>query len=223
MARAVAMSCLRTSANREGLGQGASVSRHHALTPIPIDLLYIEKPILNISLIYTHTHTPSQHTDISSLLTNKNLRIPGKLIRRNLQIQRSRSLTNPPANIIVTSVTGTEPSIEIPRATNGHASQVSANTQHHKPLGLDGTIVVRLLVAKQGERHARLRGYLGGGSMTDEDGFASPLDRDGLAGGDGPHVEFGRGQGEDVGTGAHGGYEFNDEDAGGGGICESYS
>lgn len=59
--------------------------------------------------------------------------------------------------------------------------------------------------------------------MTDEDGFAPPLDRDGFTGGDGRDVEFGRGQGEDVGAGAHGGDEFDDEDACGGGVGESHS
>ena len=57
--------------------------------------------------------------------------------------------------------------------------------------------------------------------MTNEHGLSTPLDRDGFTGRDPTDVEFGRGQCEDIGRSAHGGDEFNDEDACGGGVGES--
>mmetsp|Transcript_8884 Transcript_8884/g.18947 ORF Transcript_8884/g.18947 Transcript_8884/m.18947 type:complete len:156 (+) Transcript_8884:453-920(+) len=59
--------------------------------------------------------------------------------------------------------------------------------------------------------------------MTNENGLAAPLDRDGLAGLDAPHVEFGGGEGEDVGGGAHGGNKLDNEDAGSGGVGKADS
>lgn len=57
--------------------------------------------------------------------------------------------------------------------------------------------------------------------MTDEDGFAAPFDRDGFTGRDGRYVEFGAGQSQHVGRGAHGRDEFDDEDACGGSVGEA--
>lgn len=120
-------------------------------------------------------------------------------------------------------MTRAEPSVIVPSATNGHASQMSANSQHDQPLRSKGAIVVRLLVAQRREGHAGLGGNFRGSSVADEHGLSAPLDRDGLAHADGADVEFRGGQGQDVGGGAHGGDEFDDEDAGRGGVGESDS
>ncbi|KAL7461029.1 hypothetical protein ACHAXS_001466 [Conticribra weissflogii] len=116
-----------------------------------------------------------------------------------------------------------EPSIVIPRPANGDAPQMGTNAEHDEPLGLQGTIVIRLLITKLRERHGRLRGDFGGGTMANKDWLATPLDCDSFPGLDAPHVEFGGGEGEDVRGGAHRGDKLDDENAGSGGVGEADS
>lgn len=118
-------------------------------------------------------------------------------------------------------VAGAEPPVELPRSTDGNAAQVSANPQHNKPLGLQGAIVVRLLVAKLGQTNGGLGGYFGRRSVADEDGLAAPFDGDGLARGDGSNIKLGRGERQHIGGGAHGRDEFDHQHAGSGGVGEA--
>lgn len=59
--------------------------------------------------------------------------------------------------------------------------------------------------------------------MADKHGLSTPLDRNGLSGGDGSNIKLGRCQRQHVGGGAHGGDELDNEDASGGGVGEANS
>ena len=136
-------------------------------------------------------YIPCTNTTVSTL-TDENLSIPRKLIRRHLQIQRSRPLSNPATDIVVTSMAGAKPAVIIPCSTNGYASQMRANSQNHQPLGLQRAIVISLFVPKLGEGYTSLRSDLGWGTMPNEDRLSAPFDRDGLSRGYRAHVEFSR-------------------------------
>jgi hypothetical protein len=76
------------------------------------------------------------------------------------------------------TVAGAEPSTEVTRLTDGHTTQVRADTDHDQPLGLLDTVLVLLRVT-QGLDFDVL-GFLDlfGGTVADEDGLATPLDDD---------------------------------------------
>jgi hypothetical protein len=78
----------------------------------------------------------------------------------------------------VRTVARAEPAAVVTGLADGHTTQVGADTQHDEPLGLLNTVVVGLGVTE------RLPLGLAGlvdlvlGTVTDEDGLATPLDDD---------------------------------------------
>lgn len=120
-------------------------------------------------------------------------------------------------DVVVRTVAWAEPSSKVASLTNGHTTQVGANTQHDKPLGLLDTSIVRLGVAESLPVDGAGLLDLGGGTVTDEDGLSSPLDDNVLALGDGSKLDFNLGESENVGRGGHGLQEFGDGGLGGGG------
>ena len=59
-------------------------------------------------------------------LTDDNLPIVRKVIRRNLQVKRRRSLSYAARDIVVGAVAGTEPAAEVAGFANGHAAEMCA-------------------------------------------------------------------------------------------------
>lgn len=76
------------------------------------------------------------------------------------------------------TVAGAEPSTVITGLTNGHTTQVRADTKHDEPLGLLHTVGVGLGVTERLDLDRVGLGNLVGGTVTDEDGLATPLDDD---------------------------------------------
>ena len=128
-------------------------------------------------------------------LTNDDLALLGEVVLRNLEVERGGSLSYAARDVVVGSVTGAEPAAKVAGLTDGHTTEMGADTcccqyaeravfrcsvrtQHDQPLGLLDTVAVGLGVTQ------RLPlGVLGLldfalGAVTDEDGLASPLDND---------------------------------------------
>jgi hypothetical protein len=111
-------------------------------------------------------------------LTNNNLAILGEVVRRDLQVQRRRSLSYAARDVVVRAVARAEPTAKVTSLANGHTTQVRADAQHDEPFGLLDTVRVGLGVA-QGFPLG-VFGFLDFalGAVADEDGLASPFDND---------------------------------------------
>ena len=119
-------------------------------------------------------HSPPSITP----LTNNNLTVLREIIRRNLQVERRRSLSYASRDIVVRAVARAEPASKVAGLANGHASQVRADAQHDEPLGLLDALAVGLRVA-QGFPFGVFGFFdLGLGAVADEDGLAAPFDND---------------------------------------------
>lgn len=130
-------------------------------------------------------------------LTDNQVVLLWELIKRNLEVQRSRTLSYTSRNIVVRTVARAEPSSEITSFSDGHASQMCADTDHDQPLWLLDTVFVLLGVAQGLDFD--VVGFLDlvGGSVADEDGLTAPFDEDlfvcvrdwlGVCGGRGTYV-----------------------------------
>jgi len=65
-------------------------------------------------------------------LTNHQLSV-SEGVRRDLQIERSRTLADAARNIVVGAVARAEPTVVLTGAGDGHAAKMCANTQHNQP------------------------------------------------------------------------------------------
>ncbi len=119
------------------------------------------------------------------------------------------------------TVARAEPSVVLAGIADGDAAQVGADAKDDEPLGLEGPVLVGLLITEGVHGDGGFGGDLVGGAVTDEDGLAAPLDGDGLADINIGQVELGGGHGQDVGGRGHGGDELHDEDPGCGGVGEA--
>ena len=114
-------------------------------------------------------------------------------------------------------MTRAEPSSIIASLANRHTTQVSADTQHHKPLWL---LRPRLVAFRIPKCLPILRTRFVNFTLrpvSDEHGFTAPFDDDVLALGDVAERDFDFGEGEDVGGGGHGAEELGDGRLGDGG------
>jgi hypothetical protein len=172
----------------------------------------------NFALI-TYSHSPPFVTNPH--LTNNNLALLREIVRRNLQVQRRRSLSYTAGDIVVRAVARAEPASKVTSLANGDTTQVRADTQHDEPFGLLDAVLVGLGVAQGFPLGVFGFFDLGLGAVADEDGLASPFDNDlvgvsqhlrcwvicggtyVLALGDGGEVNLDLGLGEDVGGCGH--------------------
>ena len=176
------------------------------------------------------SEVPSVHPSLfnptlqpNGILADENLGVPRELVRWYLKIQWRWSLPNPSRHVVVASMARTEPPVVVPGPTDRDASKVGAYSQHHKPLRFQSSVVIGLLVAEAGQRHAGLGADLGRGAVADKNGLAPPLDSDGLPHRDAADVELRGCKGKDVGRGAHGTDELDHEDSRGGRVGEPHA
>lgn len=101
-----------------------------------------------------------------------------------------RSGTTPDAtrNVVVRTVARAEPSTKVTSLTNGHTTQVGADTDHYEPevsrfssvenspLGPLHTLVIRLGVTKGLDVYLVGLVNLASGTVADEHGLSTPLD-----------------------------------------------
>jgi hypothetical protein len=102
----------------------------------------------------------------------------GEVVLRNLEVQRSGALADTARDIVVGAVAGAEPAAVVTGLTDGHTTQVGADTQHDQPLGALDTLVVGLGVTEGLPLSLAGLGDLVLGAVTDEDGLTTPLDDD---------------------------------------------
>lgn len=108
------------------------------------------------------------------------------------------------------------PSSVVTRLSNRYTTQMSANTQHHKPLGPLHPLIVTLRIPKLLPILCPRLVDLIRSAVTDEDGFSAPLHDDVFTFWDVPELYFDLGEREDVGGRGHGAQELGHGGFGGG-------
>lgn len=103
------------------------------------------------------------------------------------------------------TVAGAEPAIVVTGLTDGHATQVSADTDHNEPLGVLYSLLVSLGVTKDGDVDGFGLLDLGFRAVTHENGLSTPLNHNVLGNGNVGKVNLDLGQGKHILGGAHGG------------------
>ena len=86
-------------------------------------------------------------TITSIYLTDENLGLLSELVRGDLQVKGRGSLTDATAGIVVRTVARAEPTVVLAGVTDGDAAQVGADAKNDEPLGLEGAVLVGLLIA----------------------------------------------------------------------------
>ena len=81
-------------------------------------------------------------------------------------------------DVVVGAVAGAEPAAKVTGLTDGHTTQVGADTQHDQPLRALSAVLITLRVTET--LPLDLAGFINLtlGTVTDEDGLATPLDDD---------------------------------------------
>lgn len=136
-------------------------------------------------------------------LTDDQLAILGEIVLGNLEVERGRTLPYSAGDIVVRTVARAEPTAVVTGLTNGDTTQVGADTQHDKPLRVLDTGAVLLGISKSRDVDLVCLVDLVLGSVSDEDGLASPLDDNVLALGDRAQINLNLGHGQNVGGSRH--------------------
>jgi len=146
---------------------------------------------------------PNALKPTSNALTNNQSTVLWEVIRRHLQVQRRRALSDTSRDIIMGSVARAEPASKVTSLSNWHTTQVRADAQHDEPFGLLDAVCVGLGVTKL--LPVVVLGLLDliACAVADENWLAAPLDNDVLALGDGGQVDLNLGLGEHVGGSGH--------------------
>mmetsp|Transcript_9211 Transcript_9211/g.19128 ORF Transcript_9211/g.19128 Transcript_9211/m.19128 type:complete len:261 (+) Transcript_9211:91-873(+) len=161
----------------------------------------------------------------TQLLSNQQLGVFSvhELVRRNLQVEWGRSLADSSRNIVVRSVAGAEPSVVFSGIRYGDASQVGANGQDHNPFVGEDSVFVGLWVTQTAHWDGADCIYFLGPSLSDENGFSTPLDGERLTVFDCAEIEIGRCQSGSRGGNGKGGHKFHHQQSSRRGIGKSDS
>lgn len=143
----------------------------------------------------------------------------GEGVGWDFQVEGRWPLADATASVVMRSVAGAVVAAVVTGVGDWHAAQVSAHTEDDEPLRVLGALVVVLNVAEGRQGDRLFDGDFFGGTMTDEERLASPLEGDVLAFWDVGQLDLDLGQGQDVSGGAHRADEFVDEGLGGVGGC----
>jgi len=126
-----------------------------------------------------------------------------EVVYRNLEVERSGTLADTARDIIMRTMAWAEPSSEIARLANGHASQVGANAEHDEPLRFLDTGVVRLGITEALPVYLTRLADLVLRAVPNEHGLAAPLDDRVLALRYARELDFDLGQRQYVRRGGH--------------------
>lgn len=148
------------------------------------------------------------------LTNDKALAIEGVLW--DLEVKRSRTLSNSTRNVVVRTVARAEPTTKVTGLTDRDTTQVSADTKHNKPSRVLNTLFVGLGITE--DRNVNVTGLsnLVSSTVTNENGLTTPLDDDVTALGDGGEVDLDLGQSQNISRSAHGRKEVLDGGLGSG-------
>ena len=116
--------------------------------------------------------------ELSILLTDDEGLVLGEAVLGNLEVQRGGALANAAGDIVVGAVAGAEPAAVVTSLTDGHTTQVGADTQHNQPLGALHTVVIGLGITEGLPLGLAGLGNLILGAVADENGLTTPLDND---------------------------------------------
>mmetsp|Transcript_11287 Transcript_11287/g.33451 ORF Transcript_11287/g.33451 Transcript_11287/m.33451 type:complete len:247 (-) Transcript_11287:63-803(-) len=155
-------------------------------------------------------------------LTNENLALFRKAVRRHLEVVRGRTLADTPRNVVVRAVARAEPALVVAGVRDGHAAEVGAHSEDDEPLCIAADAVsVGLGIAQVG--HVAVVGAcdLLLRASANEDGLAAPLDGHALPGLDVGHVHLHACEGEHICRGVHLCQELDEEEAGSGSSHEA--
>jgi hypothetical protein len=129
-----------------------------------------------------------------------------ELVRRELEVKRSRALADAARGIVVRAVARAEPAAELTSARNRDTTQVGANSEDNEPLrvALD-SVKVSLGILQRRDVNVGFGLNFRLGSVADEYGLSTPLNSEGGALCDAADVKLGGGKSKHIGGGAHGG------------------
>jgi hypothetical protein len=144
-----------------------------------------------------------------------------EFIGRYLQVEWCWSFADSPRNVVMRSVTRAEPSVVISSIGHGDASQVGANGQDHDPFVGENSVFVGLWVAQTAHRDGSDFRYFFGKSLSDKNGFATPLNGQRLTIFHCAQIEIGRRQSSCRSGNGKRGYQFHHQQSSSGGIGES--
>lgn len=146
---------------------------------------------------------------VRCILTNDDL-VFLKDIGGDLQVEGCWSLANTARDVVVRSVARAVPTAKVSSLANGDTSQVGADTQHDKPLGLLDAISIILRVTELRDADRVGLCNLISSAVSDEDGLSTPLDGDIAAFGDGGKRHLDLGQSQHISRSGHVGQEVRD-------------
>jgi hypothetical protein len=86
---------------------------------------------------------------------------------------------------------------------------VRTDTQDNNEFLIESTVNVGFLVTKNIHRDGIFSGNFCRGTASDKDGLSTPFDSNGLAHGNVTQIEFGKGQGQDIGRRTHAGHKLD--------------
>lgn len=153
---------------------------------------------------------------LAAKLTNHELSVR-QSVRRDFKIERRGALADAATSVVVRAVAGAKPPTVLASSGDRHATQMSADAQHHqpgeksiiKPLVYDelamkkvlvlpfrvlDAVLIRLGILQDTHIHRLLAADLVSSSVSNEHRLSSPLDRHGRSLGDVADVELRRGQ-----------------------------
>lgn len=144
-------------------------------------------------------------------LSNQDHFVVNKLVRRNFQVQRSRTLADTTRNIVVRSMARTEPSTVITGVGDRDTAQVRTDTYDNHKFRLDHTVRVLFLVTEVFHWNGFFTRNFRGSSTTNKHRLSTPLDRDRFAFFNGREIKLLERHGQDLGRSTHRGYEFDNQ------------
>ena len=144
-----------------------------------------------------------------------------EFIGRYLQVEWRWSFADSTRNVVMRSVAWAEPSVVFSGIGHGNASQVGANGQNHDPFIGEDSVFVGLWVAQTAHWDGSDFCNFFGQSLSDKDGFSTPLDGQCLTEFHGAQIEIGRRQSSCGSGNGKRGYQFHHQQSSSGGIGES--
>jgi hypothetical protein len=132
-------------------------------------------------------------------LSDEQLALLNELVRRQLQVEGSRALTDAARGIVVRAVARAEVAVVLAGVRDGHTAKVRADAKNDKPLrALQHAHVIGLRVAELSDVAIGSLRDLVRTPVSDEDRLTTPLDGHGLTNGNGAHIDLRRRKGQHV-------------------------
>src|SRR5690242_17627538 len=125
-------------------------------------------------------------------LADTNLGAGEEGVRRQVQIERRRALSDAAGGIVLRAVAGAEPAIKLALVRQRDAAEMGADADHHQPLfvALLDAFAIRLGIAQRAHVYFLRKLYVVLGAVEDEDGLGAPENLDDLSLGDRSEIDL---------------------------------